>query len=165
MGGPAGTRGCPAQGRRGPLRAPGVLRSARSMICRAPRRRSSANVSQSESVCLSATPRHATPSHATPRHATPRYRHATPPHATPRHATPRNATPRHATLCSARLVRSRRRSRGCKRWSTTSRRRSVRYIPPDWLGAASVLTVPPTQYVCMLCYVMYVCMYVCILDR
>ena len=36
MGGPAGTRGSPAQGRRGPLRAPGVLRRARSMLAGLP---------------------------------------------------------------------------------------------------------------------------------
>ena len=65
LGGPWGSRGCPAQGRRGPLRAPGVLRRARSMILQAPpgRRRHSVT-----SVCLC---------HATSRHAWMRRRHDT----------------------------------------------------------------------------------------
>ena len=36
LGGPARTRGCPAQGRRGPLRAPGVLRRAHLMFLQGP---------------------------------------------------------------------------------------------------------------------------------
>ena len=107
-GGPARTRGCPAQGRRGPLRAPGVLRRAHSFtmqgpppagFCQCPRH---ATRRHATPRCWHATPSHATPRHATPRHATPRRaapRHAagTPCQATPRHATPRHATPRHAT--------------------------------------------------------------------
>jgi hypothetical protein len=102
MGGPACTRGCSAQGSRGPAGAPGVLLDfAGAPACGV----LPVSASLSLSVCLSGPTQNVRLSACLPVDVDAKPHHATPRHATPRHAKPRQATPSHAKASSASTVR------------------------------------------------------------